>query len=150
MVEGNQATENRFLPNRQADPVTVLERESRFFIGKAEFLCLGPKLNDVRRRDSRLYNADGGIHVVPAAFVSVPHSRRGAADGKGPVIASTVAVIAVQYVEEGGVAGAQDAVRIHVRMRAAALAGDGVDAFHMLRAQIVEHFADDSHAFVFP
>ena len=34
-------------------------------------------------------------------------------------------------------------------MRAATLAGDRVDAFDMLRAEIVKHFADDADAFVF-
>ena len=34
-------------------------------------------------------------------------------------------------------------------VRAAALAGDSVDSFDMLRAEIVENFADDAYALIF-
>ena len=56
----------------------------------------------------------------------------------------------MQNIKKGRVAGTQHAVGIDVRMRAAALTRDGVDAFHVFRAQVVEYFADDAHAFVFP
>jgi hypothetical protein len=54
----------------------------------------------------------------------------------------------VEDVEVGGVAGTQRSVGEDVRMGAAALARDRVDAFDELRAHVVEHLVDDRHALV--
>ena len=147
-VERDQAAEDRFLPYAEAYAVAVLQGEGRLFIGEAEFLGLRPELDHIRCGDSRFNDADGGIHVVPAAFVGVHHGGGRAADGEGPVVAGAIAVIAVEDIEEGRVAGAQRAVGVDVRMRAAALAGYGVDALDVLRAQIKEDLAHQPHTLV--
>ena len=46
------------------------------------------------------------------------------------------------------IAGAQHAVGENVRVRIAALAGNRVDRFDVLRAQVVENFADQADGFV--
>src|SRR5712692_10921960 len=103
--------------------MSVLQSESGFFVRKAELFRLGPELDDVRRGDSGLHDADRGVHVVAAALVGVHHRGRGAADREGPVVAGAIAVVAVQDVEEGRISGTENTVRVDMRMRAAALAG---------------------------
>src|SRR4030095_10979794 len=120
-----------------------------FFVGKAKLFGFGPKLDYVCRSDSRSDDTDGGVHVVAAAFVSVDHCRGGAADGEGPIVAGTIAVIAVQDIEKRRITGTKHAVGVHMRVRTAALTGDRVDAFNMFRAEIVKNFAHHSDAFVF-
>ena len=149
IIERNQAAEDRFLPDRQTDAVAVLQRKSGFFIGEAELLRLGPELDHVGRGDARFDDADRRVHVVAATFVGVDHRRRGAADCECSVIAGAIAIVAVQNIEERRIAGTQHAVGVDMRMRAATLAGNRIDAFDMLGAEIVQHFADHADAFVF-
>ena len=40
MIEGNQAAEDRFLPDRQADAVAILQCKGGFFVGEAELFAL--------------------------------------------------------------------------------------------------------------
>jgi hypothetical protein len=47
MLERNQAADDRLLPDGQADAVTVLQRESGFFIGETELLRLRPHGGDL-------------------------------------------------------------------------------------------------------
>ena len=54
----------------------------------------------------------------------------------------------MENVEEGGVAGADEAVAVDVGVGRAALAGDGVDALDVLAAEVVEHLADEADALV--
>src|SRR3990172_12262308 len=122
MIEGHETAENWFLPDRQADAVAVLESEGGFFVGEAEFFRLGPEFDHVRRGNSRLDDADGGVHVVAATLVGIIHRRGGAADGESPVVAGPVTVVAVKNVEERRIARTQDPVGINMRMRAAVLA----------------------------
>ena len=72
--------------------------------------------------------------------------RRGAADVEGAVVAGAVAHEALQDVEEGLVARAHHAVGEIVRVRIAALAGDGVDRLDVVGAVAIEelvHLGDD-------
>jgi hypothetical protein len=86
------------------------------------------------------------IAVEPfAAFlVGVVLRRRGAADIEGAVIAGAVAHERLQDVEEGLVAGPHHAVGEIVRMRIAALAGDGVDRLDVVGAVAIEELVDQA------
>ena len=55
----------------------------------------------------------------------------------------------MQDIEKRRITGTKHAVGVHMRVRAAALTGDRVDAFNMFRAEIVKNFAHHSDAFVF-
>jgi hypothetical protein len=55
--------------------------------------------------------------VGAAADVRVALRGRGAADGERAIVAGAVAEVAVQDVEEGGVAGADQPVAVDVRVR---------------------------------
>ena len=68
--------------------------------------------------------------------------RRRAADIEGAVVAGAVAHERLQDVEERLVAGAQHAVGEIVRMRIAALAGDGVDRLDVVRAVAIQELVD--------
>src|SRR5438270_11320723 len=46
MVEGDEAAEDRLLPDREADSVPVLERERGLLVGKAEVLRAREDLDD--------------------------------------------------------------------------------------------------------
>jgi hypothetical protein len=97
--------------------VAVLEGEGGGLVGEAELLCAGPDLHDVGGRGAGPDEGDGLVHVLPAADVCVALGAGGAADGEGAVVAGAVAEVAVQDVEEGGVAGADQAVAVDVRVR---------------------------------
>ncbi len=116
MVEGDQAAEDRLLPDRQADAVAVLEGEGGGLVGEAELLGARPDLDDVGGGGTRPDERDRLVHVLPAAHVRVPLCAGGAAHGEGAVVAGAVAEVAVQDVEEGGVAGADQAVAVDVRV----------------------------------
>ena len=73
-----------------------------------------------------------------ALLVGVALRARGAADVERPVIAGAVAVERLDDVEEGLVARADQPVREVVRVRAATLAGDGVDRLHVVGALAVQ------------
>src|ERR671914_1451497 len=129
--------------------MAVLQRKGCLFVGKAEFLCPGPELDDICRGDSRLDDADRGVHVVAAALVGVDHRRGRAAYGEGSIITGAVTIEAVQDIEKSGITGAEHAIGVNVRMGTAAFSRDRINPFDMLRAEIVKDFAYDSDAFVF-
>ena len=64
--------------------------------------------------------------------------RGRAADVEGAVVAGAIALIGLQDVEEGLVARPEDPVGEIVRVRIAALAGDGVDRLDVVGAEPVE------------
>ncbi len=109
-----------------------------------------PDRDDVGRRGARLHQRDRLVDVLAAAGVGVPLRDRCAPDGERAVVAGSVAVVAVQDVEERRVARAHSRSRVDVRVRGAAFAGDGVDALDVLTAEVVEDLADEAHALVLP
>src|SRR5207244_5185971 len=64
------------------------------------------------------------------------------------VVAGAVAVVGLDDVEEGLVAGPDQPIREHVRMRAAALARHGVDGLDVVRAHVVQLLVRDRHDLV--
>src|SRR5215472_10271691 len=82
MVERDKAAEDRFLPDGESDAMTVLEREGRFFIREAKLFCLGPELDNVSGRYTRLDGINGYIQNVTTVFVGIYHGWRGASYGK--------------------------------------------------------------------
>ena len=128
--------------------MTELERERRLLVGEAELLGLGPELDHLRGRHPGPDLVNRDVEVVAAALVGVDQRRGAAADGERPVVAGAVAVEGVQDVEVGRVPGAQRAVGEHVRVRAAALARDRVDALDELRPHVVEDLVDQRDALV--
>ena len=54
----------------------------------------------------------------------------------------------MQDVEEGGVARADDAVGVDVRMRRTALARDRVDTLHVLRTEVVQGLRDEADGLI--
>ena len=148
MVERDEAAEDGLFPDGEPDAVAELQREGRFLVGEAELLRLGPGLHDVRGGDPGPDQVNGGVQVVAAPRVGVDHGRRRAADGEGAVVAGPVAVVAVQDVEVRRVARAQRAIGVDVRVGAAPLPRDGVDAFDVLRAEVVEDLGHEADALV--
>src|ERR687897_2507612 len=98
--------------------MAVLEREGCLFVGKPEFLRLRPELDDICRGNSWLDDADRRVHVVAAAFIGVNHRRRCAADRESSIVTGTVAIEAVQDVEEGRITGAEHTIRVDMRVGA--------------------------------
>ena len=56
----------------------------------------------------------------------------------------------MQDVVESQVTGAQQAVTENMRVRITAFTRDRIDAFHMLRAQAIQHIVDQTHTFILP
>src|SRR5215469_9285973 len=67
MIEGNETADNRLLPDGEADSMTVLQSESRLFIGKAEVLRPGPDGRDFARASSRADQFDGRVKIIAAS-----------------------------------------------------------------------------------
>ena len=116
--------------------------------GKPNSCGLRPDGDDVRRRDAGLDEGDRLVEDVATALVGVDLRARGAPDGERAVVARAIAVEGVEDVEVGGVAGPQHAVGEDVRMRAAALARDGVHTLDVLGAELEEHLVDERDALV--
>jgi hypothetical protein len=72
MIEGNQAAKDRLFPDREADAMAVLQRESGLFVGKAKFFGLGPELNDVRRGNPGLDDTDRRLYASIIAGAALP------------------------------------------------------------------------------
>src|SRR5215469_828594 len=114
--------------------MTILQRECCLFIGEAESLGLGPKLDDVGRRDAGPYGMYRGIQDLTAVFVGVNHGLRSDADGKGAVVAGAVAVIAMQDIKVGWISLANCSITENMWMRAASLSRDRIYSLNLLRA----------------
>ena len=150
MVQRDQPREDRLLPDRQPDPVAVLQGERGLLVGEPELLGGRPHLDDVGGRGTGSHQRDGAVHVLAGPDVGVVLGRAGRPDREGAVVAGAVAVVAVQDVEERRVAGPDDPVGVDVRVRRAALARDRVDALDVLRAEVVERLGDQAHGLVLP
>ena len=84
-------------------------------------------------------SCDRLVEPFAAQLVGVALRIGGAADVEGAVVAGAIAHVGLQDVEERLVARANDPVGEIVRMRIAALAGDGVDRLDVVGAHLVEH-----------
>src|SRR5215471_15660483 len=109
-VERNETADDRLFPNSKADTVTVLQSKACFFVRKTELLGFGPYSGNLRRRAARAHQRDGGIQVVPAAFVSIHHGVRRVAYGEATVITGAVPHVGMQYVVIHGVTRAKHAI----------------------------------------
>ena len=125
--------------------MAVLEAERLLLVGEAEVLGRREMSDDVRRAGAGADLLDRGVHVVAGALVRLALLRGRAADVQGPVVARPVAHEGVDDVVVGHVPRPHDPIREDVRMGAAPLAGDGVDALHLFGAEGVEHVVDDRH-----
>src|SRR5689334_20607250 len=149
MVERDEAAENRFLPDRKPYPMSVLEGEGGLFIGEAKFFRFWPELDDIGGGHPWLDLVDGFIQNIPAVLVGVYLCLRGASHNKRAVVAGAIAVIAVQYVKIRRVTRSQCAIGVNMRMGTATFTRNGVDAFDVLRTQIVQNLAYQADTLVF-
>ncbi len=149
-LQGDEARDDRTLVESETDAVAELEAERRQLVGEAELLRLRPDLDHGVGRDAGLDQVDRQIKPLAAALVGVVLGRRRPSDIEGAVVAGAVADEGVEDVEEGLVARADEAVGEVVRMRVAALAGDGVDRLDVVGAEFVEELIDAGDDVVFP
>ena len=109
-----------------------LERKSLLLIGEPELLCFRKNRSHIGRGRAGPHQGYGLVEVVAAALVRVDKRLGCAPDRECAVVARAVAVERMEDVEVGGITRPQGAVREVVWVRAAPLAGDGVDAFDVL------------------
>ena len=119
------------------------EKNGRRFSGSCTLIDTGAQhLNQSRLSFSTNFWPSGStaeaILSCSRLDVGIDLRRRRFADVEGPVIAGAIALIALQDVKERLIAGAEHAVGEVMRMRVAALARNGVDRFHIVRAPLVE------------
>src|SRR4029077_20150390 len=124
LIKRNQAADHRFFPDGEANAVTELKSEARFFVGETEFLGLWPDGGHLRSGASRTNQIDGGVDVLPALLVGIDHGVRGGAYGERPVVTGAIAHVGMQDVVVNGIAWAEHAIGEDVRMRIATLAGN--------------------------
>src|SRR5918994_3951931 len=121
VVERVEAADDRPLVEEEPHAVAELEPEALHLRVEAELLGLRPDRCDLVGRDARLHQLDRRIDPFPRALVRVALRVGRGADGEGAVVAGLVADEGLDDVEEGLVAGADEAVAGNVRMRGAAL-----------------------------
>ena len=92
--------------------------------------------------DARLHQLDRRVDPLARLLVRVALRVRALTDHERAVVARLVADERVDDVEEGLVAGPDDPVAEHVRVRAAALARHRVDVVDVLRPEIEQDLGD--------
>src|SRR5512146_2469 len=139
LLERVQPADERTLVQREAEAVRELQAECGKFALEAELLRLGQSLGDLVAAGSGLDQGHRAVHPFARLGVGVALRRGGASDVEGAVVAGPVTGVGLDDVEEGLVAGADDAIGEVVRMGAAALAADRVDRLDVVRTKLVEH-----------
>ena len=149
MIEGDQAADDGFFPDRQTNAVAVLQSEGGFFIGEAKVGGLGPDRGNLGGGAAGTNQFDGCVQIVAATLIGVHHRVGRIADRETAVIAGAVSHVGMQNVVVDRISGAEDAVGENVRMRIAAFAGYGIHRLDIFRSHVVENFADQADGFVF-
>ena len=73
MFKGYQAADDGLLPDGQADAMTILQRESGFFVGETELLRLRPYSRNLGCGAARADEFDRGVEIFTAALVGIVH-----------------------------------------------------------------------------
>ena len=136
VIERVQPRDHRRLVEADAEAVAELQAEARLLVGEAELLRRGPDGGDRVGRHARPHEVDRVVEPLAALLVGVELRLVGAPHRERAVVARAVAHEGVDDVEERLVAGAQQAVGEDVRVRGAAVAGDGVDRLDVLGAEL--------------
>ena len=118
--------------------MSELQAEGRHLVGKAELVSTRPNARNRIGAHAGPDQLDRAVEPVAALLVGVVLRRGGAPDVEGAVVASAVAHEGLQHVEERLVAGADHAVGEIVRVRIAALPGNGVDRLDVVGAVLVQ------------
>src|SRR5882757_4041724 len=134
VIERDQARDNRPLVERDAEAVAELQREGFHFIGKAELLGARKHGRDFVGPDARPDLGDPCIHPFARLGVGILLRIACLSHCEGAVVAGAIAHVGLDDVEEGLIAGTDDAVGKIVGVRAAALAGHGVDRLDVIGA----------------
>src|ERR1019366_1157428 len=121
MFQRYETADYWFLPNSEANAVTILQRECGFFVRETELLRLRPHRGNLRRSASRAHQFNRRIEVFPAPLVRVVHRVRGVSDREAAVITGAGSHVVVENGVIPRVARTQHAVGENVRMRIAAL-----------------------------
>ena len=128
--------------------MAVLQGEGGHLVGEAELGRRWPHGADVGGRHAGFDDGDRPVDVLATDLVGVTLGRRGATHLERAVIAGAVTVVTVQDVEERRIAGADDPIRVDVRMRRTTLTGDGVDPLDILRTEIQQGLGDEADTLI--
>src|SRR4051812_14368044 len=145
VLERVDTRDHRRLVEADAEAVAELQAEAGLLVGEAELLRRRPDARDLVGRATRAHELDGHVEPLAALLVGVQLRLRDAADVEGAVVAGAVAHEGVDDVEEGLVAGSQEAVAEDVGVGVAAVAGDGVDGFDLLGAELEQALHGHGH-----
>src|SRR5919108_566639 len=115
---------------------------SRSISGGDELPRLRPDAGDLVRADTRPHQLDRRVDPLARPLVRVALGVCRGADRERPVIAGLVADERVDDVEEGLIARPDQPVAEDVRVRAAALAGHGVDVVDVLGPHLEQSMGD--------
>ena len=107
--------------------------------GEAQAFRSRPDRSHLVGRDAGFDHSDRSVDPFAGLHVGIVLRRGRTAHVEGPVIAGAISLIGLQNVKEGLIAGADQTVGEVVRMRVAALAGNGVDRFDVVGPHLVEH-----------
>src|SRR5215218_6676468 len=148
VVERVHAGDHRRLVEADPEPVPELQSEARLLVREAELLPRRPHARDLIRRRAGADEVDRVVEPLTALLVRVDLRGRDTADVERSVVARPVAHEGVDDVEERLIARPEQSVREHVRVRVAAVSGDGVDRLALLRAELEEDLHRARHDLV--
>ena len=148
VLEGVDARDHRRLVEPHADPVPELEAEAGLLVREAELRGGRPHLRDLVRRHARPNEPDRRVEPFAALLVRIELRVADATHVERAVVARSVAHERVDDVEERLVSRPQQPVGEDVRMRVAAVARDGVDRLHLLRAHLEQQLVRAGHDLV--
>src|SRR5207245_10560917 len=127
------AADDRSLAQGPAQAVPELQAEGFHLTPEAKILRFRPGLCDQVGGHAGLDHIDSDIDPFSCLPIGVSLALRCPADIEGPVVAGAIAVVGLDDVEEGLVAGPDEAIGKDMWVRAAALAGAGVDRLDIVR-----------------
>src|SRR6202048_483995 len=142
MIEGDHPRDDGPLMQGKAEAMPELQPERRHLVGEPEILRLRPDLADLVGGDPRLDQRDRLVQPFARLLVGVVLDGSSAAHIEGAVVARAVPHEGLQDIEERLVPRSQHAVGEIVRMRIAALPGDGIDRLHVIGAVPIEELVD--------
>src|SRR5258708_33055917 len=96
MVERDQATDHRFLPDGEADTVAVLQRKASFFVGESKLFCFRPYRGNLGSAAARANQFDRGIEVTTAPLIGDDHGVRTIANGEPAGITSAISPLRME------------------------------------------------------
>jgi hypothetical protein len=142
VVERVEAADDRALVQEEPHAVTELQPEALHLVVEPELLGFWPDAGNLVGGHAGAHELDRGVDPFARLLVGIALGIVGLAHDERPVVASLVANERLDDVEERLVARADQSIAEDVRVRAAPLAGHGIDVVDVLGSDVEQVLRD--------